>query len=102
MSKATTSIINNLESAIIAAALPAIKNIDAAVKAIAAAPGDAAVFIQQEGVIISSVNTLILEAPALIPVLQAQAIGAAAAEGGDLLDKIIADLEAKIAAAKAE
>lgn len=94
-------IIANLEAAVIAAALPALQNIDAAVKAIAAAPGNAAVFVQQEAVIISNVNTLVLEAPALIPVLQGQAIAAAATQAGDLLDKLIADLQAKIAAAKA-
>jgi hypothetical protein len=92
--------INNLfsgiETAVIQAALPTLTNIQTALQAIEQNPGNPVILAQQEAVIIGSVNTLMLEAPALIPALQSQAIAAGAGEGVTILGEIIAALQAQI------
>lgn len=78
----TNNILNQLagqiEADVAQIAIPALTNIQNAFAAVVAAKGDPATVISQQAVIVANVNTLILEAPALIPVLQQQAIVAGA------------------------
>lgn len=71
---AVNSLLQDIEADVAKIALPALQNIQGAFNAVVASNGDTAVVIEQEAVILSNINTIELEAPALIPVLQAQAI----------------------------
>jgi hypothetical protein len=96
------NVISALEADIIQLALPTLTSIQTAFNTIASNPGNAVVLAQQEAVIVGSVNTLLVEAPALLPILQAQAISVGATQASTLLGDLIAKLQAQLpASAKA-
>ena len=94
----TSNVVSALEADIIQLALPTLTTIQTAFTTIAANPGNAVVLAQQEAVIIGSINTLLVEAPALLPILQAQAIAAGATQASTLLGDLIAKLQAQLPA----
>jgi len=96
------SVVSALEADIIQLALPTLTAIQSAFSTIAANPGNAVVLAQQEAIIVGSINTLLVEAPALLPILQAQAIAAGATQAATLLGELIAKLEAQLPASAAK
>jgi hypothetical protein len=86
-----------LETDVINLALPTLQNIQTAFNAIAAAPGNAVVLAEQEAVIVANVNQLLVQAPALLPILQSSAISAGATTASGILADIISKLQSVIA-----
>jgi hypothetical protein len=86
------NILPALEADVINLVIPSLTNIQTALTTISQNPGNAVVLAEQEAVIIANVNTVIADAPAALPALQATAIGLGAQEGAALVGKLIAYL----------
>lgn len=95
----TPTILNpfsNIEALLIQSVLPYFTNIQTALQTIEANPGNMIVLAQQEAVIVTNANQIMVEAPVLIPSLQSQAISLGAGYGANVLGQIITALNNQI------
>lgn len=90
------NLVDAVEADLAKLALPTLNTIQGALNTVAANPGNQTILLEQEAVVVASVNTLVAESPAILPLLQQEAIAAGAASGASILGNFIAAIEAKI------